>query len=54
MLVEGNALVVHYEINGNEYNKCYYLTDGTYSEWSTIMKTIRDSTKTKNKRFLKQ
>jgi hypothetical protein len=27
-LVEGNALVVHYEINDNAYDKPYYLHDG--------------------------
>jgi hypothetical protein len=35
-LTESNAQVVHYEINGHEYNKCYYLADGIYLEWFII------------------
>jgi hypothetical protein len=27
---EGNALVVHYEISGHPYTKCYYLANVIY------------------------
>jgi hypothetical protein len=37
-LVEGNALVFHYEINRNSYSKPYYLANGIYPDWSTLLK----------------
>jgi hypothetical protein len=52
-LAEGNALLVHYEINGHPYNKCYYLVDGIYPEWCTFVKTIHEPTDEKNRRFSK-
>jgi hypothetical protein len=41
-LVEGDTLLVHYEVNGHPYNKCYCLADGIYPELSTLVKTIRE------------
>jgi hypothetical protein len=29
-LVEGDAPLFNYEINGHSYNKCYYLENGIY------------------------
>jgi hypothetical protein len=55
LLVEGNnALVVHYEINGNAYDKPYYPVDGIYPNKITLVKMIRDPQTEKEKRFTKQ
>jgi hypothetical protein len=53
-LAKGDAPLVKYEINGHPYNKCYYLVDGIYPEWSTFMKTNHEPTKEKNRRFAKR
>jgi hypothetical protein len=34
--------------------KVYYLDDGIYHDWSTLVKTIYDHAEEKNKRFIKQ
>ena len=38
--LKGEAPQMHFSVNGNEYNTCYYLADGVYPEWIAFMKTI--------------
>lgn len=45
--------MVHYEITSNAYDKPYYLADSIYSNWATLVKTIREPA-TEKKRFAKQ
>jgi hypothetical protein len=37
-LVEGNALVGYYGINGNACDKPYYLAGGIYPSWAIIVR----------------
>jgi hypothetical protein len=39
-LASGNAPQVSYTANGKEYNMCYYLADGIYPEWATLITDI--------------
>uniref|UniRef100_A0A3Q7G2Y0 Uncharacterized protein n=1 Tax=Solanum lycopersicum TaxID=4081 RepID=A0A3Q7G2Y0_SOLLC len=45
------ASPAHYFIQGKEYNMSYYLADGIYPKWSTILQTIRDPHSQKKKYF---
>jgi hypothetical protein len=44
---------VSYEINENEYNKPYYLADGIYFNWTTLVKTVHNPNTKKTRRFAK-
>ncbi|KAH9687360.1 nuclease [Citrus sinensis] len=50
-LASGIAPPAHYVIKGNEYNMGYYLADGIYPKWSTLVQTIHDPCGPKKKLF---
>ncbi|XP_074579122.1 uncharacterized protein LOC141835648 [Curcuma longa] len=48
---EGITVPAHYVIQGKEYNMGYYLADGIYPKWSTLVQTIHDPRGRKNQLF---
>ncbi|AEC06258.1 nuclease [Arabidopsis thaliana] len=48
---EGTAPPASYVINGKPYNMGYYLADGIYPKWSTLVQTIHDPRGPKKKLF---
>lgn len=50
-LAEGTAPPANYVINGKSYNMGYYLADGIYPKWSTLVQTIHDPRGPKKKLF---
>ncbi|XP_014756074.1 uncharacterized protein LOC106866423 [Brachypodium distachyon] len=53
MLAEGQAPEVNFTVNGNNYTMGYYLADGIYPQWATLVKTIPSPLGQKNKYFAK-
>ena len=53
-LAQGIAPPVHYFIQEKEYYMGYYLADGIYPKWSTIVQTIQEPRSPKNKYFATQ
>ncbi|AAF97981.1 F21J9.3 [Arabidopsis thaliana] len=50
-LAEGTAPPASYVINEKPYNMSYYLADGIYPKWSTLVQTIHDPRGPKKKLF---
>lgn len=47
----GRSPIVRYMVNVNQYDLGYYLADGIYLEWATLMKSIRHPQLPKDKLF---
>lgn len=39
-VLEGRASKVNFQVNANNYNLGYYLTNGIYPNWATFVKSI--------------
>jgi hypothetical protein len=52
-IANGEAPKVNYTINGHEYTMGYYLADGIYPSWATLVKTIPEPQGNKRRYFAK-
>ena len=41
-VINGDAPKVEFEIEGNKYHHDYYLADGIYPKWSTLVTTVKN------------
>jgi Plant transposon protein len=53
-LYAGTTTPVEFTINGRQYNRGYYLGDGIYPQWATIVKAISQPQGQKQKLFVKR
>ncbi|XP_020162102.1 uncharacterized protein [Aegilops tauschii subsp. strangulata] len=53
-LAKGNCPPVNVNINDHNYNKGYYLIDGIYSQWTSIVKTISNFVGENRRRFAQE
>ena len=49
--LKGEAPLVHFTINGRQYDRGYYLADGIYPEWAVFVKTLSFPQTEKDKLF---
>ena len=50
-LASGNAPSVNFTVNGTAYNMGYYLADGIYPPWATLIKGISSAQSQKQRYF---
>ncbi|CAN1298565.1 hypothetical protein LINPERPRIM_LOCUS23878 [Linum perenne] len=50
-VVNGSTPQLRFKVNESWYNTCYYLADGIYPSWSTLVKTIANPTDNKEALF---
>ncbi|CAN0882002.1 Protein ALP1-like [Linum grandiflorum] len=50
-IVNGSTPSVRFKVNNKWHNTCYYLADGIYPSWSTLVKTIANPTDAKEALF---
>jgi hypothetical protein len=53
-LANVRAHVVNFTLNGNEYSMGYYLADGIYPDWTTLIKSVNSPLGNKRKWFAKR
>ncbi|XP_020258921.1 uncharacterized protein LOC109835352 [Asparagus officinalis] len=53
-LDEGSAPHISYKVNGRPYDMGYYLADGMYPSWATLVKTIPAPQGNKHRHFAKE
>jgi hypothetical protein len=53
-LAQGRAPEVHFTVNGNDYNIGYYLTDGIYPPWETLISGYSSPQTNKQRHFAKE
>ena len=50
-ILEGRAPNVNFSVNGRQYNRGYYLTDGIYPKWATLIQAFSAPQNSKQQSF---